>query len=97
VANNMGCMSQAEIEKFAAQVIRELNLDGWQMEWTGGGSMCEKSRHIIFIDKRWINKYPWQAKENVLHEIAHIFTEDKLHGLGFYREYIDLLERFMAV
>jgi len=96
--NNMGSMSQSEIEKFVAQVIRELGLDGWWMEWTRASpSICEKNRHIVFIDKKWIGRYPWEAKEIVLHEIAHIFTEDKMHGLSFYREYIDLLEKFMAV
>jgi len=98
MANNMGAITQAEIEKFAALVIRELNLDGWRMEWTRASpSICEKNRQIIFIDKTWIGRYPWEAKEVVLHEVAHIFTDDKFHGLGFYREYIELLEKFMAI
>lgn len=97
MANNMGAIAQAEIEKFAVHVIRELDLDGWRMMWTTAGDICMKDRHIIFIDKRWVGKYPWQAKEVVLHEVAHIFTDDKQHGLGFYREYIELLEKFMAV
>ena len=96
IANNMGAVSQSEVEKFAAQVLRELDLDGWRMEWTRAGDLCEKTRHIVFIDKRWIGRYPWQAKEAVLHEAAHIFTDDKFHAVGFYKEYIDLLERFMT-
>ena len=96
MGSNMGAVSQAEVEKFAVYVIRELNLDGWRMEWTRAGDLCEKNRHIIFIDKRWIGKYPWQAKEDVLHEVTHIFTEDKGHGSDFYREYIALLNRFLV-
>lgn len=95
--NNMGAISQAEVEKFVACVMRTLDLDGWRMEWTGCGDLCEKNRHIIFIDKAVIGKCPWQAKERVLHETAHIFTDDKFHSSSFYREYVHLLNTFMVI
>lgn len=97
MANNMGSITQSQIEKFTAHVLRNLPLDGWRMEWTRNGSLCERERRIIFIDKKFIGKYPWQAKEIVLHEVAHIFSpEDHFHGCEFYKEYISLLSKFIV-
>jgi len=93
----MGAISQAEVEKFAAYVIRTLGLDGWRMEWTRAQpGICLKKSQEILIPKSMIGQYPWQAKEYVLHETAHIFTNDKMHGCDFFREYIALLNKFMV-
>ena len=98
MANNMGSITQSEIEKFAAHVLRNLPLDGWRMEWTRSGSWCNRKGRIIYIDKTFIGKYPWQAKDGVLHEVAHIFSpEDRFHGCSFYKQYILLLHKFMAM
>ena len=96
MVNNMGAISQSEIEKFTTHVLRNLSLDGWWMEWTRSGSWCNRKGQIIYIDKTFIGKYPWQAKEGVLHEIAHIFSpRDRFHSRPFYEQYISLLTKFM--
>jgi len=97
VVNNMGAIKKSEVNKFASQVIKALGLDGWAMEWCKGGpSICLRKQKRILIRKAVIGMYPWQAKEEVLHEIAHIFTLGKSpHGENFYREYVPLLKRFM--
>lgn len=91
--NNMGAATRQEIEKFAEKALK--NFPGWEMQWTTAGSICIRERKIIFIDERFIGKYPWEAKERVLHECSHINTEDRVHGEEFYREYIKLLKKFM--
>ena len=89
----MGAATRRGIERFAEKVLKDF--PGWNMQWTTAGSICIKERKIIFIDERFIGKYPWQAKEMVLHECAHINTRDKVHGGEFYIEYIKLLKRSM--
>ena len=91
--NNMGAVTKKEVERFGQKVIRDF--PGWNMQWTTAGSICIRERKIIFIDRRFIGKYPWEAKEMVLHECSHINTKDKLHGEEFYKEYIRLLRKFM--
>ena len=91
----MGTNTREKAGTFAAHVLEELCLD-WTMKWTkcDGGICLKKSREIL-IPERMIGQYPWVVKEYILHEVAHIFTDDKVHGDEFYKSYIALLMRFM--
>lgn len=93
--NNMGAITRVKAKIFASHVLEALHLD-WEMKWTkcDGGICLKKSREIL-IPERMIGQYPWVAKEYVLHEAAHIFTDDNGHGEEFYKSYIALLRRFM--
>lgn len=91
----MGAITREEAETFAADVLEELELD-WKMKWTKcDGGICLKDCQEILIPERMIGQYPWQTKEYVLHETAHIFTDDNQHGEEFYKLYVVLLVRFM--
>lgn len=94
----MGCFSKRQIENFARKVFKSPEFINWQMEWTEDSvGMCARGSKIIYIPKRMIGQYPWVAKEYVLHEVAHIYTEeDSSHGENFYKEYIRLLNQFMS-
>lgn len=93
--NNMGAITKEETEAFATHVLEELCPD-WKMKWTRAQpGICLKKSQEILIPKSMIGKYPWQAKEYVLHETTHIFTDDNRHGEEFYKLYIALLRRFM--
>jgi hypothetical protein len=96
LTNNMGCITAKEIENFATFVLGKLGIDG-NMKWTSSGnSWCDRQHKTIYIGESFIGKYPWQAKENVLHEIAHIYTDDKFHSEKFYAHYTNLVARFLA-
>lgn len=99
--SNMGNITRRELEAFASQVLKALDLEDWRIEWTTDCSICIRERKLILLQVHTIRfrifrGYPWQAKEAVLHEIAHIFTDDRFHSQGFYTEYIKLLVRFMV-
>lgn len=99
--NNMGNISRLEAQAFAANVLKELGLDDWCMKWTTDRSECIRDMKLLFIYSRKKRfriypGYPWEVKEIILHEIAHIFTLDSAHGAGFYTEYIKLLTKFMV-
>ena len=91
----MGAITREDAGVFAAHGLEELRLD-WKMKWTKCSSgICLKKSREILIPERMIGQYPWAAKEYVLHEAAHIFTDDNVHGEEFYKSYIALLRRFM--
>ena len=93
--NNMGAITREEAGVFAAHVLKELRLD-WKMKWTKAEpGICLKKSQEILIPESMIGQYPWQVKEYVLHETAHIFTDDNRHGEEVYKVYIVLLRRFM--
>lgn len=97
----MGNITRRELQTFVSHVFEKLDLNGWRIEWTKGYSICIRERKLILIQVhnirfRLYRGYPWQAKEAVLHEIAHIFTSDKFHSEAFYIEYIKLLTKFMV-
>jgi len=97
MSHNMGAITRKEIEEFAELVLEDFL--GWRFSWSAASpSICDKEQEIIWIAKRYIGRYPWEAKENVLHETAHINTwpSDSFHGEEFYREYIRLLQIHMA-
>ena len=94
---NMGAITKEQIENFSEDVLRTLRQEQWHMEWTAcSGGLCLKKSKEILIPERMIGEYPWGAKEYVLHEIAHIFTEDNFHGSDFYAGYVRLLSQFMV-
>lgn len=98
--NNMGNIKRGELKAFVSHVLKELDLEDWQVEWDTDVGICIKHRKLILVQVhttrfRIYPGYPWQAKEAVLHEIAHIFTPDRFHSEDFYREYVKLLTRFM--
>lgn len=101
--DNMGNISRKEAEAFCANVLKELKLDDWHMEWTDVyPSICIRERKLLLfavpdIRFRIYRGYPWQAKELILHEITHILTPDTVHGEAFYSEYIKLLTEFMVM
>lgn len=96
LTNNNGCMSKAKIEQFAKTALRQLHYPAYEMKWTTAGDIL--IGNVIYIDERHIDGYPWESKEIVLHEIAHIDTwpEDNRHGELFYRRYIELLAEYMT-
>lgn len=87
---NMGAVTEQEVEEFAQMVADEL---GCKWEWTTGG--CIYIAPIMYIDRRIIGQYPWQAIEAVVHEATHHVSGNG-HGTRFFRAYAGLLERFMA-
>lgn len=100
--NNMGNIKRLDLQEFGLQVLKALCLEDWRIEWTTDGSICIRDMKLILIQVhnvrfRLYHGYPWQAKEAILHEIAHVFTDDRFHSEGFYMEYIKLLVRFMVV
>ena len=97
ILGNMGAITKKEVEAFATYVLGELYLD-WKMKWTiAQPGICLKKSQQILIPKNIIGQYPWDAKEYILHETAHIFTDDNQHGEEFYKSYIALLRRFMII
>ena len=85
-----------DIEEFALSALNKLGLTDWRMEWDKcSGGICIKDMKIFTIPERMIGM-GFEGKEYVLHEIAHIFTDDNAHGGGFYREYVRLLEMFLV-
>ncbi len=96
MTNNNGCMSKVEIEDFASYVLKDEGYSNHKMEWTTAGDILIGD--TIYIDERHIDGYPWESKEIVLHEVAHIDTwpEDMRHGELFYSRYVELLEKFMV-
>ncbi|KKL98737.1 hypothetical protein LCGC14_1821380 [marine sediment metagenome] len=95
LTNNMGCMGESEIEDFAETVLRKCGYVH-AMKWTTAGDILIGD--TIYIDESHINEYPWQVKQVVLHEIAHIDTwpQDDRHGELFHKRYAELVLRFLG-
>lgn len=95
LTNNIGCMSRLEIETFARMVLAECNYPQ-RMEWSTAGSLCTDD--VIYIDEDFIDKYPYEAKLIVLHEVAHIDTwpQDDRHGELFHARLAQLMIQFMT-
>ena len=95
--DNMGNMSKEAAEGFAAYVFQGENLqDEWKMEWCKGGPSICLNGTIHIRDKVLRHCYPWQIKEEILHEIAHIRAPKDFHWVEFYREYVRLLQKYMV-
>ena len=95
--NNMGATTKKGAEEFVNTVLKEF--PGYKVKWTVCGGVCIVATKTICVDKTFtIGIVPWQAKEHILHEFAHINTigKDKRHGEVFYAEYIRLLQLFMS-
>ena len=77
--------TKKEIEDFAGLVLHELKLTGWRMEWTKcSGGECIDDMKRFTIPERMIGM-GFEANEYILHEVAHIFTDDNYHGRDFYK------------
>lgn len=102
--DNMGNISRLDAEAFAFTVLKELGLDDWKLEWVTDGSACIIDMKLLLLHVpnhrslkfRIYAGYPWEVKEDILHEIAHIFSPCNTHGRDFYLEYIKLLTKFMV-
>ena len=96
--NLNGPADRKDVEAFAAQVLAEY--DGWVQDWTASeGGHCERRRRFIFLPERLIHGGPeWEAREYVLHEVAHIESGEAGdgHGSAFYEAYVGLLKRWMC-
>jgi predicted metal-dependent hydrolase len=96
----MGAATEEEVEEFAQAVFNAEELfNEWRFRWTSAKpGVCVLKTKTIFIPQTIIGDYPWQAKEYVLHEMAHIRTLDKERGHGpvFYQEYARLVLRHMV-
>ena len=92
LAVNMGAVTKSEVEEFALAVL--IDYPEWQFEWTPAApSICIRERKRVLIHTGWVGRYPWEAKNEVLHEVAHINTTG--HGAEFYQEFIRLLTKHM--
>lgn len=102
--NNRGNISRLEAEAFAFTVLKEFGLDDWKLEWVTDSSECIIDMKLLLLHVprhrslrfRIYPGYPWEIKEVILHEIAHIFSPDITHGRDFYLEYTKLLTKFMV-
>ena len=89
---NMGAVTERKVEDFANSVLASTYPEKtW--DWTS----AEPSINLVekfLLRRSVIGLYPWQAKEEVLHEIAHFKVQH--HGPDFWRTYADLVIRFMG-
>lgn len=93
--NNMGNMSKAEVVDFFTCVTADLGLV-LALEFTPTSPSIYLGDKILFCEKD-LNGYKWQAKERILHEIAHHFEVGKRqHGTNFYKVYAELISRYLA-
>ena len=92
LAVNMGAVTESEVADFAALVADAL---GCEWAWTTGGDSYIAP--IMYIDRRIIDKYPWEAIEHVVHEgTHHVLSPETGHGATFFRTYAELLKRFVS-
>ena len=93
MTENMGAVTKAEVEDFAHHALA-VAAPTAVMEWTPASpSICLGNK--ILIREDLVGQYPWQAKEEVLHEMAHLNGLSG-HGMAFYEVYIALLKQFMV-
>ncbi len=87
-----GSVTEKEVEDFANSVLASTYPEKtW--DWTP----AEPSINLVekfLLRRSVIGLYPWQAKEEVLHEIAHFKVQH--HGSDFWRTYADLVIRFLG-
>lgn len=91
--HNMGNIERQEAEAFARAVLDRENYPDWVMEWGCAPSICIHDRKVVVIKEKILKHgYPWEVKQEILHEIAHIpRTEEKGHGPNFFREFVRLV------
>lgn len=96
MTNNMGNMSKQEALEFFNVVVGDLGLEDFTMEFTTCSPSIYLGSKILFCEKH-LNAYPWQIKEEILHELAHHFEVGKRrHGENFYKAYVVLVDKFLA-
>ena len=96
--NNMGNMSEKEAAVFFVAVVDDLGIDiALEFTPTAPSIYLEKEPRILFCTND-LSGYKWQVKERILHEIAHHFeTGKRSHGPNFYKPYISLLGKYLAL
>ncbi len=94
--NNSGNMSKQEALEFFNRVVSDLELLDFTMEFTPcSPSICQDNK-ILFCEKH-LNAYPWQIKEEILHELAHHYSRGVTgHSERFYEAYIRLLNKYVC-
>jgi len=92
-------MTKEHCYQFFNECIEELGITDCKMNvaFCGGSFYSDNCLHM---DEEMLRTCPWQIKETILHELAHHLTNDTRdnmhHGLRFYKNYVELLSRFMA-
>jgi hypothetical protein len=89
---NMGGVSRKKVEEFWGYVKSELALST-NFEWTLAEPSMYTPRTII-IRESIIGHYPWEAYQEVLHEVAH--AESEGHGQSFHRRFAELVGQFLG-
>ena len=90
--NNMGAVRKSQVETFWAVVRDTLGLHQ-DFQWSiTEPSICLGNR--ILIRETLIGKYPWEAYQEVLHEVAHI--QYKGHGRDFHAAFAKLVDQFLG-
>ncbi|MCK5021288.1 MAG: hypothetical protein KAS32_30030 [Candidatus Peribacteraceae bacterium] len=100
---NMGSCETDCTEEFIELVKQEEQLQDWTFTLGVAPSLCIVPDKKIIIKEKIIGRYPWEVKEEVLHEVAHVNTYEEAksigemgHGPMFYKEYIRLLQKYMV-
>ncbi|MCK5021512.1 MAG: hypothetical protein KAS32_31155 [Candidatus Peribacteraceae bacterium] len=101
--HNMGSCKTDCIEEFIAIVKEQEGMQDWTFQMGVAPSICITKEKLIIIKERIVGRYPWEVKEEVLHEVAHATTHEEAKGIGemghcpmFYKEYIRLLQKYMV-
>ena len=90
---NMGSVSQEEIEEFFQHVEKVCSLSEDYFRWTPASPSRFMGDHIL-IRQELIGRYPWEAYQEVLHETAHIQAIG--HGPDFHRVYGVLIQQILG-
>ena len=88
----MGAVTRGEIEEFWTHVKATLEKCP-PFEWTSAEPSIY-SPTLIHIREGIIGHYPWEAYQEVLHEVAHDASDG--HGQDFHSRYATLINQFLG-
>lgn len=96
MSNTKMCKTDC-IDEFIEIVKYEEGIQDWIFELSAIPSLCDIHEKRINIRDGIVGRPLWEVKEEVLHEVAHIFTQKdgNKHSEVFYKEYIRLLNKYM--
>ena len=85
------------IDEFIDMIKVKENIQDWTFKLSAIPSLCDVYEKRINIREGIIGRPLWEVKEEVLHEVAHIFTQQDSnnHSKIFYEEYIRLLNKYI--
>ena len=89
----MGNITREEVEKFWLQVANNVPFLA-NFQW--GTGWCNRETRTCFIHEDVIGGYPYEAKQYVLHEVAHLDNEDDVHGEIFHKRFAELIIQFLT-